>query len=124
MTYSDPEQPQQVDNFDPKSDHLTSVSNHIANFLQSPDIVFLQEIQDNSGETDDGTVDGSTTLTNLVDSISGQGGITYNFTEINPQNDLDGGIPGGNIRVAYLYVFIEKYDHKYPDERCSVDSTQ
>ncbi|KAI0087810.1 DNase I-like protein [Irpex rosettiformis] len=92
-----------VNNFDPKSNHLSSVGNHIANFLASPDVMFLQEIQDNSGETDDGMVDGGTTLTNLVTSVSNQGGIMYNFTEINPQNDMDGGVPGGNIRVAYLF---------------------
>lgn len=28
---------------------------------------------------------------------------TYGFTDINPVDDKDGGEPGGNIRVAYLY---------------------
>ncbi|KAI0689077.1 DNase I-like protein [Cytidiella melzeri] len=92
-----------VDNMDPNSSHLPTIANHIANFLANPDIMFLQEIQDNDGDTDDGVVDGTTTLTNLVTSISASGGIAYNFTEISPQNDLDGGVPGGNIRPAYLF---------------------
>lgn len=88
----------------PRSGHLAGVAGHIANFLASPDIMFLQEIQDNSGTGDDGVVDATETLTNLVASISTQGGVAYNYTEIVPVNDQDGGVPGGNIRPAYLYV--------------------
>ena len=80
------------------------IGNHIANFLNSPDIVFLQEIQDNSGDTDDGTVIGNLTLSNLVKAVAKAGNATvpYSFLEIAPQNDMDGGEPGGNIRQAYL----------------------
>lgn len=64
--------------------------------------MFLQEIQDNSGEGDGGEVDATTTLTKLADTVVSDGGVQYNYTEINPANDQDGGVPGGNIRVAYL----------------------
>ena len=81
---------------------MSQVAGHIATSLKSPDIVFLQEIQDNSGPTDNGVVDATTTLTNLANAIKAVNGIEYSFLEISPQNDEDGGEPGGNIRVAYL----------------------
>jgi predicted extracellular nuclease len=31
------------------------------------------------------------------------GGVNYSYVDINPLNDEDGGQPGGNIQVAYLY---------------------
>lgn len=43
-----------VDNFSPDNSRMSGVAAHIANYLKSPTIVFLQEIQDNSGSTDDG----------------------------------------------------------------------
>lgn len=86
----------------PTSSHLDAVANHVANFLNSPDIVFLQEIQDNSGETDDGVVSANLTLSNLVSAIQAAGGASYSFIDIDPVNDEDGGEDGGNIRTAYL----------------------
>lgn len=88
----------------PTSAHMTPVANHIANYLNMPDIMFLQEIQDNSGPTDDGTVLGNVTLTNLVSMVASAGNSStpYSFLEISPVNDMDGGETGGNIRVAYL----------------------
>lgn len=84
--------------------HVQAVAEHIVTYLRTPDLVAVQEIQDNNGETDDGTVDSAETLTALAEAIEGLGGgAAYNFTYINPVNDQDGGAPGGNIRVAYLY---------------------
>lgn len=92
----------QVENLSPTVAHLPTVAMHIANFLNTPDIVFLQEIQDNNGATDNGVVDANVTLTTLVKSIASFSNVTYAFTSINPINDQDGGEPGGNIRTAYL----------------------
>ncbi|KAF7978492.1 hypothetical protein HWV62_45637 [Athelia sp. TMB] len=93
-----------IDNFGPKATQLPAVATHIAKYLNTPDLVFLQEIQDNSGETDDGTVSANTTLSNLVAAISAAGGaFTYSYIDIDPINDQDGGVPGGNIRQAYLW---------------------
>ncbi|OSD07381.1 DNase I-like protein [Trametes coccinea BRFM310] len=96
-----------VENMAPTTAHLPTVADHIANFLNSPDIVFLQEIQDNSGGTDDGTVSANVTLSTLAAAIrtasAGGTNSTYAFLEIAPENDQDGGAPGGNIRTAYLY---------------------
>ena len=93
----------QVDNFAPTSPTVPQVANQIANFLKSPDIVFLQEIQDSSGATDDGTVDANLTLSTLISAIEAAGGATtYDFTEVISVNDQDGGEGGGNIRPAYM----------------------
>ena len=75
----------------------------ITHNLGSPDIIALQEIQDDSGVTDDGTVDATDTLQALVDAIAAAGGPTYEFFDVAPENNTQGGIPGGNIRNAFLY---------------------
>lgn len=71
--------------------------------LAAPDIVSLEEIQDNNGAADDGTVAADVTLTRLVDAVVAAGGPRYAWREIDPVDDQDGGQPGGNIRVAFLY---------------------
>jgi uncharacterized protein len=71
--------------------------------LQSPDIVSLEEIQDNDGDVDDGVVGANVTLDKLVAAITAAGGPTYQYRQINPVNDTNGGEPGGNIRVVFLY---------------------
>ena len=71
--------------------------------LQSPDILVLQEIQDNSGATADGTVDSTQTSNKLITSIKAAGGPAYTARWVNPQNLTDGGQPGGNIRQVFLY---------------------
>jgi uncharacterized protein len=71
--------------------------------LASPDIVALEEIQDNSGATDDGVVAADQTLSKLTTAIQAAGGPAYASRSIDPVNDQDGGQPGGNIRVAFLF---------------------
>ncbi|KAJ3485535.1 hypothetical protein NLI96_g4901 [Meripilus lineatus] len=92
-----------VENLTPTSSSLKTVATHIANFLLTPDLMFLQEIQDNSGATDDGIVSANVTLATLSTSVASLSNVTYNFVDLAPQNDQDGGQPGGNIRPAYLY---------------------
>ena len=86
----------------PNSSHLPAVANHIAKYLNIPDIMFVQEIQDDSGPTDDGVVSANLTLTTLVNAIQRESGVLYSFVDIAPVNNQDGGQPGGNIRQAYL----------------------
>jgi predicted extracellular nuclease len=71
--------------------------------LKAPDLIAVEEVQDNSGATDDGTVAATTTLAKLIAAITAAGGPTYQFREIDPVNDADGGQPGGNIRQVFLY---------------------
>lgn len=70
--------------------------------LGSPDLIALQEIQDDSGREDDGVVSASQTLRRLVEAITAHGGPRYEARQIDPEDGEDGGQPGGNIRVAYL----------------------
>lgn len=86
----------------PTSKHIPTVADHIATYLKTPDIMFIQEIQDNSGATNDGTVSGNATLTALVNAIAAVSDVKYSFVEIAPVDGADGGQPGGNIRTAYL----------------------
>jgi hypothetical protein len=71
--------------------------------LKAPDIIAVEEVQDSSGATDDGTVAADQTMGDLISAIQAAGGPTYAFSEIDPVNDQDGGEPGGNIRVVFLY---------------------
>lgn len=74
------------------------------NSLRSPDLVTLEEeAQDNNGPVNDGTTNADQTLNTLVSAIQAAGGPTYQYRYISPVNNQDGGEPGGNIRVAFLY---------------------
>ncbi|MEO8195734.1 MAG: esterase-like activity of phytase family protein [Thermoanaerobaculia bacterium] len=75
----------------------------IAEALAAPAIVALDEIQDDSGPADDGVVTAQATLAALVEAIAAAGGPHYRPVVIDPENDRDGGQPGGNIRVALLF---------------------
>jgi predicted extracellular nuclease len=71
--------------------------------LASPDIVAVEEVQDDDGATDDGVVTADVTLTDLTDAIVAAGGPRYDWREIDPVDDADGGQPGGNIRQVFLF---------------------
>lgn len=92
-----------VENLAPNSTHLPAVAAHIVDYLSSPDLLFLQEIQDDSGPTSDGVVSSGETLAALIAAIAAAGGPAYDSVVIDPVDGQDGGQPGGNIRVAYLY---------------------
>ncbi|MFF4361885.1 endonuclease/exonuclease/phosphatase family protein [Streptomyces sp. NPDC001604] len=92
-----------VENLDPSDKTFDAHAAAIVNNLQSPDIVSLEEIQDNDGATDDGVVDASQTVNKLIDAIVTAGGPKYDWRSINPVNDQDGGEPGGNIRQVFLF---------------------
>jgi uncharacterized protein len=79
------------------------LGHQIVTNLRSPDILAVQEIQDNDGAKDDGVVAADVTMADLVSAIQAAGGPTYSWTEIDPVNDQDGGAPGGNIRQVILY---------------------
>ncbi len=71
--------------------------------LNSPDIVALEEIQDDNGATNDGTVTAEGTLKRFTDAVRAAGGPVYKWRYISPTNDQDGGEPGGNIRQVFLF---------------------
>lgn len=91
-------------NTDVANGQFNKLADHIVNHAFSPDIIGLQEIQDNSGSTDDGQTSASDTLQALVDAIVAAGGPQYVIVD-NPfiGDKTNGGDPAGNIRNAYLY---------------------
>lgn len=93
-----------IENFSPQAgERIAKVADSIKTNLKSPDIVGLIEVQDGSGEADNGVVDSKDSLQALVDAIKAQGGPEYGFTDVTPENNKDGGAPGGNIRPAFIY---------------------
>jgi uncharacterized protein len=71
--------------------------------LKSPDVLALEEIQDNSGAVNDGVVAADQTILKLTTAIRAAGGPAYESRSIDPVDGQDGGQPGGNIRVVFLY---------------------
>lgn len=71
--------------------------------LSSPDIVSLEEIQDDNGAVNDGTVGSEATLKRFTDAIVAAGGPRYSWRYVAPQDGRDGGEPGGNIRNVFLF---------------------
>ncbi|MBB6118980.1 endonuclease/exonuclease/phosphatase family protein [Nocardiopsis algeriensis] len=84
-------------------DKYDALAAGIVEHLRSPDIIGLEEIQDDNGTVDDGTVDAGVTLDRLTEAIAARGGPEYEWRQINPQDKQDGGVPGGNIRNAFLF---------------------
>lgn len=72
--------------------------------LQNPDIVGIVEVMDNNGQ-DQGPDDAeaSASYERLIHEISDQGGPDYEYANIDPEYNQDGGAPHGNIRVGFLY---------------------
>ncbi|MEO0325638.1 MAG: endonuclease/exonuclease/phosphatase family protein [Myxococcota bacterium] len=108
---------------DADDDQRNLVALHIAEDLGAPDIVALQEIQDDNGDVgncpgDDssacaGVLNATQTLAELVRAIEAAGGPTYAFFDVAPlvettddnrtDPDTFGGVSLGNIRNAFLY---------------------
>ncbi|MCY3761760.1 MAG: endonuclease, partial [Gemmatimonadetes bacterium] len=82
---------------------FAALAGQIVGSLNSPDILALQEVQDDSGSDDDGTTAAGRTLRTLTEVIAGAGGPAYSAIDNPPADGKDGGQPGGNIRVAFLY---------------------
>jgi uncharacterized protein len=94
-----------VENLDPgdpqsKFDALAGV---IVNNMKAPDLLALEEVQDNDGPANSSVVAANQTLGKLTAAISAAGGPAYSYRQINPADDADGGEPGGNIRCVFLY---------------------
>ncbi|TLG77402.1 endonuclease/exonuclease/phosphatase family protein [Culicoidibacter larvae] len=80
------------------------VAKGIVTNLGAPDIVSLEEIQDNSGNNKgDGTSAADQSIQRLLDDIIAVGGPNYQALNIDPEFNQDGGATNGNIRVVILY---------------------
>ena len=93
-----------VENLDPSDTAaLPRLAAQIVDNLRSPDLIGIEEVQDNSGATNDGTVDASLSWAALIAAIQAEGGPLYEYRQIDPVNNADGGQVGGNIRVGFLF---------------------
>lgn len=91
-----------LDALDPQSSFDGHAST-IVNNLRAPGIVVVEEIQDNDGAANTTVVAADQTFGKLISAITAAGGPTYGYRQINPVDDQDGGEPGGNIRVGFLF---------------------
>jgi len=82
---------------------LARLGRHIAVHMASPDIVALQEIQDNNGAELGEVIAADRSYSALIDAIVAAGGPRYAFIDLPPVADSEGGQPGGNIRNGYLF---------------------
>ncbi|HET9665468.1 MAG TPA: Ig-like domain-containing protein, partial [Desertimonas sp.] len=94
-----------VENLDPsdRPPKWAELADLIVDHLRSPDIIAVEEIQDNNGAVNDAVTSASETWTTLIETIDAVGGPPYAFRDIAPVDDQDGGEPGGNIRVGFLF---------------------
>lgn len=94
-----------VENLDPgdPQEKFDALAAAVVHNLASPDIVALEEIQDNNGAKNDGTVAADQTVKKFTDAIVAAGGPAYEWRSIDPEDKKDGGEPGGNIRQVFLF---------------------
>lgn len=75
----------------------------IAKDAASPCIVALQEMQDDDGAEQTDVVSAHRTYERLAVAVVRAGGPKYDWVDIPPERDADGGQPGGNIRNGFLF---------------------
>jgi uncharacterized protein len=100
---------------------LYDITAQIVNDLGLPDILVLQEVQDDSGLDDDGITSASQNLNALVNSVYDESGVLYKYIDPEPRNNSSGGASGANIRTVILYredrglIYLGEYDSNLPD---------
>ncbi|WP_241661070.1 endonuclease/exonuclease/phosphatase family protein [Thermomonospora catenispora] len=85
------------------AERFTAIAHQIVTGLAAPDLLVVTGLQDNSGAEDDGTVAADQTVAQLVAAISAAGGPSYDWRSIDPRDGADGGEPGGNGRIGFLF---------------------
>ena len=70
--------------------------------MKSPDIIGVTEVQDNNGQST-GDSAANESYERLIQAIVAAGGPEYQYLNIDPVNNQDGGAPNANIRVGFLY---------------------
>ncbi|GAA2960286.1 endonuclease/exonuclease/phosphatase family protein [Streptomyces enissocaesilis] len=94
-----------VENLDPgdPQEKFDALAAAVVDNLASPDILALEEIQDDNGAKNDGTVSAGETLEKFTAAIAAAGGPAYAWRTVDPVDNKDGGEPGGNIRQVFLF---------------------
>ncbi|RNF38256.1 endonuclease [Planococcus salinus] len=97
-----------VENFSADPSHTSDakaqrIAESFVSDLNSPDIIVMVEVQDSDGPVESNNSDATASYERLIADIQAAGGPAYEWTDIAPEYNQDGGQPGGNIRVGYLY---------------------
>jgi predicted extracellular nuclease len=94
-----------VENLDPTDppSKFAALAGLMVNNLRSPDLLAIEEIQDNNGPSSVGSSDATLTWQMLIAAITAAGGPTYDYRQIDPLFNQDGGEPNGNIRQGFLF---------------------
>ncbi|MFC9972357.1 endonuclease/exonuclease/phosphatase [Spirillospora sp. NPDC127200] len=88
---------------DTPAERFRHLATDIVTGLKSPDLITVTGLLDNSGTDDDGTVAADQTVAELITAISAVGGPAYDWRSVVPRDNSDGGEPGGNNRVGFLF---------------------
>jgi predicted extracellular nuclease len=91
-----------LDGLDPQ-ERYDRIARQVTYNLRSPDILSLEEVQDNDGAGSPAPSQADVTYSRLIEAIRRAGGPVYDYRQIDPTPGADGGEPGGNIRVAFLF---------------------
>lgn len=83
-------------------DKAHKLARAFASDMKNPDIIGVTEVQDNNGSSTGGTA-ADQSYQRLMTEIEKAGGVKYNYVNIDPGNNADGGAPNANIRVGFLY---------------------
>lgn len=82
---------------------IATLADHIVTWMGSPEMIGLQEVADNDGVDGLLAVSADQSYQGIIEAITKIGGPPYGYVDIDPLPDQDGGVPGANIRVGFLY---------------------
>ncbi|GAA3980920.1 hypothetical protein GCM10023085_74040 [Actinomadura viridis] len=88
---------------DAPSERFAALAADLVEGLRSPDLVAITGLRDNSGADDDGTVAADQTVAEVITAISAAGGPGYDWRSVPPRDNADGGEPGANDHVGFLF---------------------
>ena len=93
-----------VENLDPSDGRYDDIATDIVQNLRLPDVIAIQEMQDNDGTGNGSDLSAAANAQGLIDAIFAASGVTYAYVEIAPTvANSTGGEANGNIRNGYLY---------------------
>lgn len=84
------------------SEAFEDIAHTIVHAMKAPDILVLSEVQDGNGPRNDHLVSADRTVALLRMELE-RTGTRYEYRDVPPEDDEDGGQPGGNIRVGFLF---------------------
>ncbi|MDH3626324.1 MAG: hypothetical protein OEV00_11545 [Acidobacteriota bacterium] len=85
------------------SGRFRALATAIVRQAAGPEIIALQEIQDDDGAEISERVSAAATYRKLISEVRKLGGPDYHWADCPPESDSDGGQPGGNIRNGFIF---------------------